>query len=126
GTRYTRCRGARCRAGRVGGIANPQQTTRILELRDLNLAEGLLTVRCGGRYRAVLRDGNRSCIRWNCDVRCEKVTFRGDQLAVGVLGQVTGARVTGRPVGKRDLKEALPVDGEIERLACRRQRALRE
>ena len=78
----------------------------------------------GGGDEAGLADGDRRRVLRHDDVGRHQQAVAGDELALRIGAERAVARIDGVAVGVGDLEPAPPVDGEVEGIAGRGQRAL--
>src|SRR5437763_5662796 len=119
-------------AGRVGRQEQPApdavQTAGVDKVGQLDLAGYL---RSGLAWQAVTycpigRDGDRLRLRWNRNLRLDRIAVAGHHVAVAIELEIAGACVRDLPVGLPDLKKSLALNHHIERVVGLLKAALRK
>jgi hypothetical protein len=92
-------------------------------LNDADLLRLSLT---GQRYAdcAVTADGDVGGRGWDIDGGLQRIAVRGDEIALRIWLERTGAGVARLSIGEKDLKEAAPLNRHVHRVASAAEVAL--
>ena len=112
--------------GGEGVVADRLQALRRADVDELDAAEPAARRRVTVPSAAIVTS-SRATLARDRDRRLERARrWRGHEAAVAVELQRAVAREAGAAVGRPDAQEALALDGDVERLVRRAQRALGE